>query len=645
MAHSARLTPARLELNDHGVPYSSQYDDAYHSPDGGIGQAEHVFLGGNGLPGRWQGREVFTIVETGFGQGLSFLVTWAAWRADPQACARLHFVSVERHPFGRDDLATLLARYPQFADMAAELLAQWPELTPGFHRLRLAQGRVTLTLLFGDVLEVLPQLEARADAIYLDGFSPSKNPELWSPAVFKQLWRLSHAQTTLATYTAAGAVRRSLNECGFAVAKSKGYGSKWQMLRGGVARAPRRPDPHATARHALIIGAGLAGCATAERLAARGWQIDIVDAEAEAATQSSGNLAGLMHAYVSQDDNHLARLSRAGNAATLALLNELGNAGLDVPHGIDGILQVARSAEQETLQQSIASSGDWPGLQFWSRDEAKAKLRLRPARGGWWFERGAWINPPGFCRALLARHGALVRFRGETTVARLEYDEPTGHWLAFDADAALIGRAPIVILANASAARALPQASDLPLWRVARVASHIAADAIALPAAGIAGAGYLTGSHNGERIVGAASYNGDITAAEAENRAALAALLPEQVISDALPMTNRLCHRPASPDRLPLVGALPQPWFEGYPRCHQPAQIPCQPGLYGALGFGARGLSWSVLTGEILACQLNGEPLPVETALIRAIDPARFLLRALRRGEAYQAPSPGDDDD
>ncbi|WP_432720511.1 bifunctional tRNA (5-methylaminomethyl-2-thiouridine)(34)-methyltransferase MnmD/FAD-dependent 5-carboxymethylaminomethyl-2-thiouridine(34) oxidoreductase MnmC [Jeongeupia wiesaeckerbachi] len=643
MAHPARITPARLAFNEHGIPYSADFDDAYHSPDGGIGQAEHVFLRGNDLPARWRGRDVFTIVETGFGQGLSFLVTWAAWRADPDACAQLHFVSVERHPFNHDDLATLLARYPQYAALATELLGQWPALTPGFHRLWLDGGRVTLTLMFGDVLEVLPQLDARADAIYLDGFSPSKNPELWTPAVFKQLWRLCHADTTLATYTAAGAVRRGLNETGFAVEKAKGYGSKWQMLRGGLARAPRTPAPRVAAKHALIIGAGLAGCAVAERLAARGWHIDLVDAAAEPATGSSGNLAGLMHAYVSQDDNLLARLSRAGNAMTLALLRQLDDAGLAVPHGVDGILQVARNPQQEALQRLITESGDWPDLAFLSPDAAAQRLGHRPLRGGWWFERGAWINPPGYCRALLARHGDAVRFRGNTTVTRLDTD--AGLWRALDADERVVGEAPVVILANASAARTLTQAADLPLWSVARVASHLPASAIDLNAAGIAGAGYLTGTLDGERIIGAAAFNGDLAAAEAENRNALAALLPRVTLPADTVLRNRVCQRPTSPDRLPLVGELAQPWHDSYPRCHQLAQIPRQTGLYGALALGARGLSWSALIGEILACQLNGEPAPVETALLRAIDPARFLLRALRRGEAYQPQLAGDDDE
>ncbi len=126
-----RLVPARLQFNAEGVPWSADFDDVYHSADGGLEQAQAVFIAGNGLPQRWQGRTQFCIVETGFGQGLNFLATWQTWRADPQRAERLHFVSVEKHPFSAEDLRLLHAQYPALAELSAELLTQWPLLTPG----------------------------------------------------------------------------------------------------------------------------------------------------------------------------------------------------------------------------------------------------------------------------------------------------------------------------------------------------------------------------------------------------------------------------------------------------------------------------------------------------------------------------------
>src|SRR2546423_15095363 len=117
------LIPARLEFAADGTPWSEEFGDVYHSAAGGPQQARHVFLGGNGLPGRWAGRERFVILETGFGFGLNFLATWQAWRDDARRPARLHYVSIEKHPFERADLAALHARYPELAPLAQELQA------------------------------------------------------------------------------------------------------------------------------------------------------------------------------------------------------------------------------------------------------------------------------------------------------------------------------------------------------------------------------------------------------------------------------------------------------------------------------------------------------------------------------------------
>src|SRR5437016_5832649 len=160
------LVPAKLDFRD-DTPYCAAFGDVYHSADGGIAQAEHVFLKGNGLPERWAGRERFVILETGFGFGLNFLATWRAWKRDASRCRRLHYVSIEKHPFRLADLRLLHERYPELAPEAKELHAHWPLLMSGAHRLEF--GNVILTLFFGDVA-ILRDLRLAADAIYLDGF-------------------------------------------------------------------------------------------------------------------------------------------------------------------------------------------------------------------------------------------------------------------------------------------------------------------------------------------------------------------------------------------------------------------------------------------------------------------------------------------
>lgn len=226
------IQTATLAFSPEGIPYSAAFDDIYHTTDGGLGQAQYVFLTGNNLPVRWQTRENFTILETGFGLGLNFLVTWHAWRNDPQRSRRLHFISVEKYPFMATDLARLHTAWPQFSELSAELVAAWPALHTGRHDVLLDNGNVRLTLLLGEAQTQLAQQEAAVDAIYLDGFAPSKNPEMWSAAIFQQLVRLAAPGCTLATWASAGLVRNGLKEAGFLITKNKGFGGKRHMSTG-----------------------------------------------------------------------------------------------------------------------------------------------------------------------------------------------------------------------------------------------------------------------------------------------------------------------------------------------------------------------------------------------------------------------------
>ncbi|WP_028456173.1 bifunctional tRNA (5-methylaminomethyl-2-thiouridine)(34)-methyltransferase MnmD/FAD-dependent 5-carboxymethylaminomethyl-2-thiouridine(34) oxidoreductase MnmC [Chitinilyticum litopenaei] len=633
------ISPARLEFSPEGVPYSSQFDDIYHARAGGLAQAREVFLAGNRLPAAWQGRPHFTILETGFGQGLSFLATWQAWAADPQRGQRLHFVSVEQFPFTRDDLATLHAQYPEIAALSAEMRAGWPWLTEGLHRIELAGGAVVLTLVLGEAAHWLPELQLAADAIYLDGFAPDKNPELWCPAIYRQLRRLAHDHTTLATYTVAGHVRRGLQEAGFGVQRVQGFAGKRQMLVGSSTIAPQwrsRPAPAPASREAVIIGAGMAGSSVAWQLARRGWKVTVLDSAERIASGASGNHVGLLHPTFSRDDNLQARLTRAGCAHTLQALRLLAAAGRPVPSGSPGQLQIAKTPEQDALFAAIATELHLPPelASYLDRDAASAHTQTPIAAGGLLHKASAWIHPPGLCASLLDH--PQIRVRTGCTVRRLQQDEDG--WRLFggqDGEEEELARCATVILANASAAAQLCPDAELPLSDSQRVVTRLRATHLPSPALALSGPGYLTPAHAGLRCLGAAAVkDGDIAAAARQNLQEIGKLLPGVTLDETLIHDWRACLRPTSPDRLPLIGPLPAPQQQDGP-AHQLWQLARQTGLYGALGFGSRGLSWCILAGELLACQLNGEPLPLERKLLDAIDPGRFALRKLRKASNY----------
>lgn len=628
------LRPAQPVFARDGGARSEIYDDIYHSADGGPGQAQHVFLGGNGLPERWRGRARFTILENGFGTGLNFLATWAAWRADPDRPGRLHFLAVEKHPFAVADLARAHAPWIEHHFIADALRHAWPVATPGFQRLEFAGGRVVLTLMLGDAGHVLRRLRARVDAFYLDGFDPRKNPDMWSVELFRRCARLAAPDATLATWCVAGAVRQALNEAGFATEKRPGFASKREMLVGRLA-VPQAGDPPARpARQAVVLGAGLAGCAIAERLAGRGWRVELLERHGAPAAEASGNLAGIVRPLLSRDDNQASRLNRACFLHAGRTWAALDRAGRPPRRRLDGLLQIARDPAHEALQRDLAGAYPPDYVRFLERDAAAHALGCATAFGGWWFPGGGWAHPPGICRSLLAAGGLNLDFRAHAEVARMERRD--GAWRLLDADGAVLAEAPVVILASGAQATRLAQAAGLPISPVRGQVSHIPAGRLPKLAHPLCREGYLTPAFDGVHCLGASYAYDAETAPRAEEHAGnllrLAHMLPgaEQGL-DASALDGRVGFRAATPDRLPLVGALPD-LSAPLPRDCRLADLPRQPGLHGLLGLGSRGLVWSALAAESLASQLDGDPMPLESDLVEAMDPARFRLRAHRRG-------------
>ncbi|MDZ4252134.1 MAG: FAD-dependent 5-carboxymethylaminomethyl-2-thiouridine(34) oxidoreductase MnmC, partial [Sulfuritalea sp.] len=478
------VVPAELAFAGDGTPWSPAYDDVYHTAHGALAQARHVFLAGNALPARWIDAERFVILETGFGLGLNFLATWQAWRQSG-AKGRLYFVSAEKHPFRRADLAALLAPHAELGALAGELLRQWPPLTPGFHRLHFDAGRVTLTLLLGDAQILLPQLSAEIDAVFLDGFAPAKNPELWSPPVLAAISRLCKSGATLATWSVAGELRRTLQQQGWQVERRPGFAGKREMLAGRLENAVTCPrsgvpgtqsapaptfdsSPPPRERRAIVIGAGLAGTAISERLAVRGWQIELFERHAQPAQEASGNPSGILLPHLAKDDALAARLSRACYLYALRRFAELDG----IRWSPCGVLQVARDAAHEKLQRATVEQLQLPAdfAAFLDRDAAAALIGRDVAHGGWWFPGGGWVSPASVCSALLAAAGVVVDARFGTEVASLR--QTADGWQALDAAGRLLAEAAHVVLANAhDANRLLTQA--LPLTAIRGQVSYL----------------------------------------------------------------------------------------------------------------------------------------------------------------------------
>lgn len=528
-----------------------------------------------------------------------------------------------------------LALAPQLGPAPADALlrAQWPAPLPGWHRLELDGGAVTLDLLVGASAD-LGQVEARVDQFHLPAGAALP------PA--RALARLAAPGATVRAGAPGEAYAWDLRNAGFDCRLLPG--ADHDDLAGvyaGRRPAPSLPAaapsaPSDTQRQAIVIGAGMAGTAACERLCARGWQVTLIERHAEPAQEASGNVAGIFMPLLSKDDNIPTRLSRAAFLYALRHFERLGGVGQAFHGAACGVLQLARDAGHARVQQAVLAAHDYPpGYARWLDAEAAgALLGGATPDGGWLFGQGGWANPASLCRAALDACGARLQRRFCAEALRLERDDGLGLWQVRAASGALLASAPTVILANGTGATALAQAAGLPLAALRGQVTHL--DPARLPALPlvVCREAYVTQAHAGVICAGA-TYDDDGETAlrlssQQENLARLAEIVPGADLAQ-VPLAGRVGFRCAAPDRLPLVGALPDEAAAG--RLERLRDVPRHAGLYGLLGYASRGLIWGPLMAELLACQLDGSPAPLEATLVAALDPGRFLLKQRRRSQ------------
>lgn len=651
------LRPAQLDWSQ-GQPQASDFGDIYFSREDGAAETCHVFLDGNRLGERFSTlapAQAFTIIETGFGTGLNWLSTQAL-RAEHGHCGWLHYLSIEKHPLSLGDLIRAHACWPALAEFASALQKSYPALAPGFHRLVFPQWRSTLTLVFADVAAALPRISAQSDAWFLDGFAPSRNPQMWTTELYAGMARLSSSSSSFATFTAAGDVRRGLAAAGFAVEKIPGFGKKREMLRGvfqpeaktkekvrtekpWAARPPQR-FPEAE-REALIIGAGIAGAATARALALRGWRVNVLEKNT-VASAASGNPAAVISLSTAPPGEALDHFPQ--HAGLHALREFETTEAPDTWHSC-GVLELTADNRRKTAASENTSSLPVSHWQLLDAESASKLAGIRLAQNSVWQARSGWLDAAAWCRQLLDHPD--ISLREGCAADSLEFTD--SHWRVLDNNRQELARAKIVIIANSQSARAFSQCAGLPLRPVR--------GQISLPPKTVASAalktvicarGYITPAlPDGNHCLGASFVPDDEStelrhSEHEENRVLLQAISTE--LTAELPATatwqGRSSLRCQSPDYLPLVGPLADPAqmqkdYAGlrdgklldYP------ELSPLPGLYINVAHGSHGFSQAALAAEILASELNAEPAPVAQKVRDALHPMRFLIRDIRRGK------------
>jgi tRNA 5-methylaminomethyl-2-thiouridine biosynthesis bifunctional protein len=616
------------------APRSVFFGDIYFSGDGAA-EARHVFVDGNDLERRFAGAQRFTIGELGFGTGLNILVASDLWiRTKKPQGARLHFLSFEKHPLTAGDLARAHRAWPQFAPISARLRADYPMIAPGLHRLRLADD-IDLTLAFGDARDMLSRVDAKIDAWFLDGFAPSRNPDMWSPAAFAEIAGLSSPGATAATFTVAGDVRRALAGAGFAVEKRAGYGRKREMLAARIDAPPTRSDDAPWCRDGgartlapgariAIIGGGIAGCSLAGELREAGLGATIFDSDG-IASGASGNPAGLIMPRLDLGDGPPARFFRSAYFHALQKISEIERGSGEVFFNPCGVLMKAADDEDRDRHERILRENLLPSGAALAR------------RDGLFLQGAGVIDPKRFC-ALLAGAATIVRRR----VVALECAErqvtivlEDGSREDFDA----------TVIANGRDAARFMQARTLPL--VAVLGQIDLFPEAPTPDCAVTFGPYAAPAPGGGLIVGATYEKIDWEApvattesATLENIEAVTKALPALARAlDAKGSIPRAAVRCQTPDRLPIAG--PAPDWSHYGAAYDdlrlgkrrafPAGL-AAPNLFFLTGLGSRGLVTAPLCAAYVVAGLVGAPPAVERSVADALHPARFFIRALRRG-------------
>ena len=657
------IQPANLEFNAEGTPVSRDFDDVYFSNDNGLEETRYVFLEGNHLSTRFPDhpRSLFVVAESGFGTGLNFLTLWQAFdcfrAAYPEATLqRLHFISFEKFPLTAHDLRLAHQRWPELAHWAEQLQTQWPPAIGGCHRLILDDGRVTLDLWLGDINDLTDKLDdsmnQKVDAWFLDGFAPAKNPDMWSPHLFSAMARLARPGATLATFTSAGFVRRGLQEAGFTMRKTKGFGRKRDMLVGVMeqdlaipAQAPWFARRASTSREVAIVGGGIASALLSLALLHRGWQVTLYCADEAPATGASGNRQGALYPLLSSHDPALFQFFPAAFTFARRLYDSLPVA---FDHDWCGVTQLGWDEKsQQKITQMLSLGLPETIAHAVTAQQVAETAGVDTGCGGIQYPLGGWLCPAELTSAAIA----LGQSRGLTVhyAHKVQSLSRTAHWELRFADGKEAQHASVV-LANGHHISQFAQTASLPVYPVGGQVSHIpTAPELSKLRQVLCYDGYLTPQNpsNGHHCIGASYHRGetDMQYSEADqqqNRQRLVDCFPDASWAKEVDVSEgqaRCGVRCATRDHLPMAGNVPD--YDATLEVYQDladsketaVSAPVHPELFMLGGLGSRGLCSAPLLAEALAAQMSDEPVPLDRVTLAGLNPNRLWVRKLLKGK------------
>ncbi|RMF16779.1 MAG: FAD-dependent oxidoreductase [Gammaproteobacteria bacterium] len=592
---------ATLDWSDEGMPASPDFGDVYFSRADGLAESRYVFVEGNLLPERfagWKLRRPFVIGETGFGTGLNFLAALEAFKRHAPPQARLHFFSIEKFPVRPEDIRRTARSRGVSENDITTLLGLYPEPVSGLQRRTSADGRITLSIWFGDVREALDRVSFQADAWFLDGFSPACNPDMWADDVLARLREHSAPGSTLATFTAVGRIRRTLTALGYQVSKVPGFGHKRDMTRARLDGSV----PDTRSGHVLVVGAGIAGATLANHLAANGCRVSVFEAGTQPASGASGNPQGALYFKPGVEYSPHTRLHAAAYGYAMHFYLHRAPEHL-YPCGLAALAHSERERQRQQRFLSRNDYGDW--VREISADRLTRQAGTRVATGGLFFPQGGWLRPAEMVRQLL--NHPLIEVRTGVCIHQLdakglEGEDARGKRVRCEGDA-------VVVAAGHASAQWLPSGRRQALKPIRGQIIHGHVTDWPLRQV-LCGEGYAMPADHGRVTLGATFSPND---ADTEPRHADSAQILEQaraLIPDGIPSdvqwTPRASIRAAAPDYMPVAGQS-------------------QSGLFFLSGLGSKGFMLAPLLSAHLADTLMKGLPALDNDLADRVRPDRFV--------------------
>jgi len=643
-----------------GQPYSELFDDIYYSSDesegiSGESEFQHVFFKHNGLPGRWQGRNDFVIAELGFGSGLNCILTIREWLKHCAECNEektLHYVAIEKYPLSAETIVKLISRYPELKPFCDELVENYPPAVETTHSRRLFDNRVVIHFKFMDVYDALDDDKLNVDAWFLDGFSPAKNPDMWSRKLFAVIAQNSRKGSTCSTYTSAGFVKRNLQDAGFVVTKVTGYGAKREML---VAELPVvrlnntitpplkykdkpwfEPPPKIDTliKKATIVGAGIAGLSIAYALVQRGWVVTIVDKYGDIGKEASSNPAPIVYPRLSVNNDVDTEFFTAAYCYALHIFKSLQIKSQRRFWLDDGLLQLIDKKRITKIIKKFQFNSDFVSIVDGLEDDKEDEQAIVN------YASAGVVLPAILCDVLKSECGDKLNII-DAEVTDINHDGKKWQCLS---GSLVVKETEVLIIASGVGVNNLGVPLKFPVEAIRgqvvvlneSQSSHQIKKTLNTDV-------HITPAINHKHYLGA-TYTKNcetLEVSQKDNRKLLESLnktypdiFKEDDYYDAW-----VGFRTVSEDRVPIVGAVPDESFfkqEYADIRHGSAKKTYRParylnGLYISAAHGSRGFTSSFISAEIIVSQITGEPSPVGKKILDYLSPSRFIVNNLKR--------------